>query len=186
MTPSNPQPDPKHLPGHAAKQFFVADILPTGDVRSCEPYTYSLLEQIPGATDLIAVLASNLYRTPDSFEVELGAPHELVLRCSSIAPTSAIATLRRRSDRATVSLSLLVTGQDPTADRITIETLQKHLIKELRNTPHEPSFDLLSLPNRPLVATINLADPQTPTSRRLAALTDRCLAAAFFRYHHLA
>jgi hypothetical protein len=174
-----PQPSVSFPPG----MFSVADFGPAGDLRSNQPYTYALLEKVPGALDLLASFSMHLYRTPESFETTIDLGERLTLRFLAPAPTAGLGTLR--CDGALISLSLLATGLDPQADDVTLNALQKHLLRELRDTPHEPAFSLLSIPQRPLLATLVFADPPTPRAQHLAAIADRCLAASFFRYHGL-
>jgi hypothetical protein len=71
-------------------------------------------------------------------------------------------------------------------DRLTLDVFQKHLLRELHDTGYEPSFALMDLKDRPLVATINFTAPPDPSDQFIVALTDRCFAAAYFRYHQLA
>jgi hypothetical protein len=78
-------------------------------------------------------------------------------------------------------LSLLASGIDPEADRLTLDAFQKHLLRELRDTGFEPAFALMDLKQRPLVATINFKSPTEPADQLLTALADRCFAAAYFR-----
>lgn len=166
-----------------AGTFHVADFGPAGDLRSNQPYTYALTEKLPGCPELLGTLSMHLYRTPESFETALDLTDRLTLRFLAPAPTAGLGTLR--CDGQLISLSLLATGIDPQADDVTLNALQKHLLRELRDTPHEPAFSLLSIPQRPLLATLVFADPPTPRGQHLAAITDRCLAASFFRYHGL-
>ena len=55
------------------------------------------------------------------------------------------------------------------------------LVRELHGTPYEPAFTLLDLKDRPLIATFNFRSPPTAEAQTLAALLDRCFAAAYFR-----
>ncbi len=91
-----------------------------------------------------------------------------------------------RHEGRVVSVSLLVSGINAETDRLTLEVFQTHLLRELHDTGFEPSFALMDLKERPLVATINFAAPPDPSDQFVVALTDRCFAAAYFRYHHLA
>ena len=84
------------------------------------------------------------------------------------------------------AFSLFVTGKEPEADRITLETFQRHLLRELRDTGFEPAFGLLGLTERPLVATINFAPPVEKADKIHVALADRCFAASYFRCQDLA
>jgi hypothetical protein len=167
------------------KSFTVADLDVRGDLRAKQEYSYALLEQIPGALDMITEFSAALWRTPEEFEAPLdpGRPN-LTVRWRASAPTAGMATIRCRGELA--SVSMVTTGINPDADRLTLEAFQRHLLKELRNTPIEPGFDLLSIPERPLVATVNFQSPGEPGDQLRVALADRCFGAAYFRYHGLA
>jgi hypothetical protein len=164
--------------------FLVADLNVKGELQLQEPYSYEALEHIPGAGELIARCSGALWRTPDHFEMPLNpATAHLSLRWSASAPTAGIATIR--FDENLVSLSLLATGIEADADTITIQAFQTHLLRELHDTGVEPSFALLDLKQRPLVATINFRSPPHAADQHVVALADRCFAAAYFRYHRL-
>ncbi len=166
--------------------FTVADLNTRGELQLRQTYGYSQLEQIPGAADLIGIFSGNLYRTPEEFETKLPpeGPTTLNFRWRCSCPSAGIASLRTAGRLA--SVSLIVTGINPEADRMTLEIFQKHLLRELHDTGIEPSFALLELKDRPLVATLNFASPTDLNEQVIVALTDRCFAAAFFRYHRLA
>jgi hypothetical protein len=167
------------------RNFCVADLNAKGEVTSSAEYDYSLLEQIPGALDLIVHFSTWVWRSPDEFEVPLPSPRcHLTWRWLASAPTAGIATLRSRQDVITVSF--LATGIDDQADKLTLDSFQHHLLRELHDTGIEPAFDLTALARRPLVATINLFDPEQSEDLPVVALADRCFAAAYFRYHRLA
>lgn len=168
---------------HPAGTFHVADFGPAGDLRSDQLYTYELTERLPGCAELLGTLSMHLYRTPESFETVVDLTERLTLRFFAPAPTAGLGTLR--CDGSLISLSLLLSGLDGPAEEVTLNALQKHLVRELRNTPHEPAFSLLSVPQRPLLATLVFGDPPTARGQHLAAVADRCLAASFFRYHGL-
>jgi hypothetical protein len=160
--------------------FVVADLNVQGELQLQETYAYEQLELIPGASDLIAHFAASIWSTPEEFEIKVpGARSALRMRWRSSADTSGIATLR--SDDQLASLSLLASGIDPEADRLTLDAFQKHLLRELRDTGFEPAFALMDLKQRPLVATINFKSPTEPADQLLTALADRCFAAAYFR-----
>jgi hypothetical protein len=162
--------------------FYVADLTPQGELQLQAEYRYEELEQLPGAGDLIGIFSGLFWRGSDEFIANLDG---LTLRLSQPAPTTAIATLRQ-ADEKLLSLSLLLTGLNADADQITLSSLQTHLLRELHGTPFEAAFSLLQISARPVVASIHLAAPDDPQLRSLFALSDRCLAAAFFRYPHLA
>lgn len=165
-------------------QFWVADFNTRGELRSNMEYGYEQLERIPGASQLIAQFSSSLWRDPKEFETTLGAGH-LKFRWYASADTAGIGTLRVEGRLA--AISLLASGIDRDADHVTLQAFQQHLLRELHDTGIEPSFSLLELKQRPLVATINFEQPiEAEVDQLLAALSDRCFAASFFRYQHLA
>ena len=168
------------------QSFTVADLNTRGELQLKQTYGYAQLEQIPGAADLIGIFSGNLYRTPEEFETKLPpeGPTSLSFRWRCSSPTAGVASVRW-GDRL-ASVSLIVSGISPEADRMTLEIFQKHLLRELHDTGVEPSFALLELTERPLVATLNFASPVQPNEQVIVALADRCFAAAFFRYHRLA
>jgi hypothetical protein len=164
--------------------FFVADLNSRGELRDKAEYHYQTLEQVPGADDLIAHCSANLWRAPEEFETMIpGGRGGLMFRWRASCPTAGIATLRFKNEL--LSLSLLASGLDPDADRITLLAFQQHQLRELRDTGIEPAFHLMDIPERPLIATINFQDPEDASLRAAAALVDRCFAASYFRYHHL-
>jgi hypothetical protein len=168
-----------------SRVFVVADLNVRGELQLQQDYQYDQLQQIPGAMELIAVLASEVWRSPEEFEINLPlAQSDLLFRWRASAPTAGVATLR--SDGELASLSLLACGIDETADHLTLEAFQRHLLREWRDTGFEPAFALMDLKQRPLVATINFRSPTSPGDQLLTALTDRCFAAAYFRMHGLA
>ncbi len=85
-----------------------------------------------------------------------------------------------------MTLSLLACGLDMQGDAITLQSFQAHLLHELHDSGIEPAFDLLSLNERPLIATINFRSPGSPAAQQVVALADRCFAASYFRTHGLA
>jgi hypothetical protein len=160
--------------------FWVIDLTAAGEVRLRQEYDYRSLEQLDGAIGLISAFSSHLWRAPEGFDLPLPGGR-LNLRLRPAAETCALATLREIEDDQLLSLSILLAGQQPDADTATLSALQHHLFRELHDTGHEPAFDLLHLRDRPLVATLNLRAPQHPADQSLFALTDRCLAASYFR-----
>ena len=109
---------------------------------------------------------------------------EMTYRWTATAETAGITTLRRGGELA--SLGLLASGQNPEADRLTLEAFQTHLLRELHGTPYEPAFGLREVCERPLVAVVAFAAPSEQVEQVLVALADRCFAAAYFRYLNLA
>jgi hypothetical protein len=165
--------------------FVVADLDSRGELRSKSQYTYEALQQIPGADELITHLSAYLWRSPEEFETPVPGGHgALTLRWRACAPTAGIATLRFHANLS--SLSLLATGLNPDADRLTFAAFQQHQLRELHDTGIEPAFHLMDLTDRPLIATINFLDPGDAAVHRTAALLDRCFAASYFRYQQLA
>lgn len=163
--------------------FAVADLNAKGELLLKEFYRYQDLERIPGATDLIASFSADLWRSPREFEA-VPSGSRIRFRWRATADTAGIATMR--CPQGLASVSLLVSGLVPEADAITLAAFQRHLLSELHDTGYEPAFELMEIPERPLVATIGFNDPATEVDRMVLALADRCFAAAFFRYHGLA
>jgi len=166
--------------------FVVADLNSRGELELRGEYRYGLLEQVPGAAELIGTLSGHLWRSPEAFDEPLptgGSP--LAVRWRAVGPTAGIATLRTESDDL-VSLTLLACGLDAEQDRLTLAAFQQHLLRGLHDTGYEPAFALMDLADRPLAATINFTPPPDAAGRAVAALADRCFAAAYFRYHGLA
>ena len=164
--------------------FHVADLNAKGELRAQEHYTYDQLQRIPGAAELIAQFSTLIWREPEEFESQISWASNLKLRWRASAPTAGILTLRWTDELA--SLSLLCTGMNEQADFLTLQAFQKHLLAELHDTGYEPGFDLMDLKSRPLVATIAFRSPDEAREQMVAALADRCFAASYFRYHHLA
>lgn len=165
--------------------FLVADLSASGELQFKNEYQYATLEQVPGAAELIGQLSGALWRMPEEFEEHLDPEHPaLRLRWRSLSASSGIATLRAGEDL--ISVSLLCSGISEQADQVTLQTLQTHILRELRDTGFEPAFGLMDLRQRPLAATINFQSPSRPSDRHLAALTDRCFAASYFRFLGLA
>lgn len=164
--------------GNRRKDFYVVDLTGTGEMRLNERYEYEVLERIEGASELIGLCSSWLWRTPEEFETPLpgGA---LNLRWRSCSQSSGLMTLRER-DRL-ISLSVLLSGRGADDDLATIKPLQLHIVRELHDTGYEPAFDLMGLTERPLLASMNFAAPEGPADQRLFALCDRCFAASYFR-----
>lgn len=168
------------------RNFFVADLNVRGELLApAAEYRYADLEQIPGAVDIIAECSRALWLWEDEFEAPLNTLRpDVVLRWRASAATAGVATVRCGGELA--SVSLLASGRDPDADRLTLEAFQRHLLNELRDTGYEPAFALVQLEQRPLVATVNFLSPPDAVAQMLVALGDRCFAAAYFRRHGLA
>jgi len=162
------------------KSFHVADLRASGEIHSTAEYAYEHLEQVPCARELIADLASSLYREPEEFERPLDPRGEMVFRWHSNSSASGNSSLRDRGNL--ISFGLLVSGLNSDSDQITLETFQTHLLRELHGTPYEAAFDVMSLQQRPLLVSVAFGEPAEKAGQSLAALADRCFAAAYFRY----
>src|SRR5689334_7525110 len=98
--------------------FHVADLTPAGERQLLAEYGYAQLEQIPGAAEMMVVLATHLYRSPQEFEIPLPYPgSKVTLRFSATSDTTGIATVRCTGELA--SVSLLASGKDANADHTT-------------------------------------------------------------------
>ncbi len=168
-----------------ARGFFVADLTVRGEMQALERYDYAALEQIPGAAELIVRFSTALYRSPETFELMLPSSEaETHFRWLASAPTSGIATLRCSGEL--ISLSILASGKDASTDHLTFEAFQHHLLRELHDTGVEPGFALMDIKERPAVATVNFQSPKNQGDQLVAALSDRCFAASYFRFQNLA
>jgi hypothetical protein len=165
------------------RQFWIVDLTASGEVRLKQEYEYRLLEEIPGATDLITGFSTHLWRSPDEFVTNLPGGH-LQMRWRSCSLTSGIATLWYRGELA--SLTVLLCGTEPERGADTLQPIQNHLLRELHDTGIEPAFDLMEIPERPVGATLNLRAPQEAGEQLVFALADRCFAASYFRMMGLA
>lgn len=174
----------------------MADLDARGDLRLKAEYQYDVLERVAGAPELIGRLSGLIWRSPDAFNEELptdadtnvdtvSASEPLSVRWRASSPSAGIATLRAGDGRL-LSVTILACGLSAEQDAMTLRAFQSRLLHELHDSGFEPSFDLLALAERPLAATINVASPTDPAGQRVAALADRCFAAAYFRYHGLA
>lgn len=169
---------------HPPRRFFVTDLTALGDVVATAEYQYEQLERIPGAAELIVQFSTALYRSPQEFEIALTLAPQMTYRWLASAETAGISTLRENGELA--SLGLLASGINREADHLTLEAFQKHLLRELHNTEHEPSFAMMHIAERPLVAVVPFREPRDKPAQLVAALADRCFAAAYFRYLNLA
>jgi hypothetical protein len=166
------------------KQFWVADLDAKGEIKLKEQYEYDTLQMIDLAAIMIAEFATFIWRDPAGFEIGMPGAQNLVVRWRPTAETAGIATLRSHGKLA--SISLFAAGLDRQSDALTFQAFQNHLVKELHDTGYEPAFDLLDIPERPIVASVHFAAPEGANERSMFALADRCFAAAYFRYHGLA
>jgi hypothetical protein len=166
------------------RTFHVADLNARGELLAQQAYRYDHLEQLPGAADLITSFATLLWRNPEEFEATLPTSRGVRVRWRASSPTSGILSLR--CDEELASVSLLACGISADADRLTFDAFQRHLLRELHDTPTEPAFALMDLHARPLIATINFLSPPGELDRLVIALADRCFAAAYFRTKDLA
>lgn len=163
------------------RPFFVADLNTQGELRQITEYDYPALERIAGASDLIGRCSGELWKSPEEMEVFLTDDRQTALRWRSTAASAGVATVRRGNGEL-VSISLLAAGMNPEADKTTLAAFQQHLVRELRQTPFEPAFDLLGLKQRPLLATITFALGSESPDKMIEALADRAFGAAYFRY----
>jgi hypothetical protein len=167
------------------EQFVVADLDARGELHARQAYRYDDLVQLPLAAELIGEFSAAIWKSPEAFELNpISSTTRISCRWRASAATAGIVTLRY-DQAALASLSLLACGIDSDADKITLAAFQRHLLQELHDTGYEPAFDLVSLTDRPLVATINILSPPDPDVQMAIALSDRCFAASYFRYQGL-
>jgi len=165
--------------------FFVADLNAKGELRHITEYDYVTLERIPGASELIGCCSGALWKSPEEAQFVLSDEHGTWLRWRSTAVGTGIATVRRAAGDL-VSISLLASGLTLESEATTLGVFQQHLVRELRQTPFEPAFDLLQLTQRPLLATMTFLSGPGDKEHMVEALADRAFAAAYFRYLQMA
>lgn len=166
------------------RRFWVADLDARGELHSKAEYGYEDLEQLPRAADMIAGFSAAIWKSPEGVDLDpVLASTRISCRWRASAETAGILTLRSGDKLA--SLSLLASGKDAEADRITFGVFQRYLLQELHDTGYEPAFDLVELANRPMVATFNIFSPPEAADQMATALADRCFAASYFRYQGL-
>jgi hypothetical protein len=93
------------------------------------------------------------------------------------AGTAALATFW--SHGKPVTTSAMVPGLAEDHDRQALEGLQSLVVGFFGGTSAEPGFDLLAIPQRPLLATVPIPAPPSP-DMGIIADAETCLAAAFF------
>jgi hypothetical protein len=80
-----------------------------------------------------------------------------------------------------VTISALAPGRDPADDEQVLAALQDLVVRFFGDSPVEPGFELLSLAERPLLATMPIPRPAVAKDLGLIADAETCLAAAFFQ-----
>ena len=93
------------------------------------------------------------------------------------AGSAALATFWSRGEPVTTSA--LAPGLDADEDRLALEGLQSLILCFCGDSPAEPGFDLLTIPDRPLLATVPIPAAPDPDMATIAD-AETCLAAAFF------
>ena len=93
------------------------------------------------------------------------------------AGSAALATFWSRGEPVTTSA--LAPGLDADEDRLALEGLQSLILCLCGDSPAEPGFDLLTIPDRPLLATVPIPAAPDPDMATIAD-AETCLAAAFF------
>ena len=91
--------------------------------------------------------------------------------------TAALAAFWSRGEPVTTSA--LAPGLDADEDRLALEGLQSLILCLCGDSPAEPGFDLLTIPDRPLLATVPIPAALGPDLGTIAD-AETCLAAAFF------
>jgi hypothetical protein len=153
--------------------FHDVTIDATGDIRSRR-----VRSTTTPADEAFTLFHDLLARHGADFRVPLpvgGLEHiELAL---TRAGTAALATFW--SHGAPVTTFALVPGLVEDDDRQALQGLQSLVVRFFGGTSAEPGFDLLSIPERPLLATVPIPAPPSP-DKGIIADAETCLAAAFF------
>ena len=159
--------------------FHDFTVLATGEIRSRRVHETDALE--PAAVEWFSAL---LAEGGEDFrrEVHPGIAPGLALWWTRKGPGRATATFLQ--GREPLNVSALLMGGDPEAERRHLRELQADIVSALwraADPSFEPAGDILSLAERPLLATVPLcADPRLRDAVMMAADMSTCLAAAFF------
>jgi hypothetical protein len=160
---------------HVPMTFHDITVNATGDIRSRRTHDSTRIE--PAAVEVFRHLMG---RHGEDFRMWLpvrGLEH-LELGFTR-AGTAARATFWSR--RAPVTTSALVPGLDADDDRQALEGLQALVVRFFGGSSAKPGFDLLAIPERPLLAMVPLPLPPQPhPDMGIIAHAETCLAAAFF------
>ena len=154
-------------------RFHAVTIDAAGGLRSRRTHDSATL--LPAT---VAIFRALIERHGEEFRV--GLPVEVldhVELALTRAGSAALATFWARG--APVTTSALVPGIDPRDDRQALEGLQSLILCLCGDCPAEPGFDLLTIPDRPLLATVPIPAAPSP-DRGAIADAETCLAAAFF------
>jgi hypothetical protein len=137
--------------------------------------THDTATLVPAAVE---VFRSLLERHGDAFRVRLPV-RGLELQWTREG-SGALATFWSRN--VPVTTAALAPGQDAAVDRAVLDSLQQLVMRFHGDSPEEPGFDLLSIADRPLLATLPIPVPAVAPSPDMGVIADAetCLAAAFF------
>jgi hypothetical protein len=91
---------------------------------------------------------------------------------------AALATFWSR--KAPVTMSALASGLDADDDRAVLVSVQQFVLRLHGDSPAEPGFDLLTIAERPLLATLPVPAAAMSPDMPVIADAETCLAAAFF------
>jgi hypothetical protein len=164
--------------------FTIADLNARGDLQLKAEYRYADLEQVPGRRSSSGSSPGSSGSRPTSSRRRSRSTDDALVPLAVVVPE-----FRHRDPargRRAGGGELLASGVNENTDTVTLETFQRHLLRELHDTGFEPAFALVQLTERPLSATFNFKSPDAHVDRLVAALADRCFAAAFFRFQGLA
>lgn len=81
---------------------------------------------------------------------------------------------------APITTSALASGHDAADDWAVLAALHDLMLQFFRDSPFEPSFVLLDVAERPLLATLPIPAPTICPDIGIIADAETCLAAAFF------
>ncbi len=138
--------------------------------------THDTAGLVPGAVE---VFRSMLDRHGDNFREPLPIPAFAHIGLSwTRQGTAAVASFWARGDPVTTSA--LAPGLDAGDDHAALDGIQSLVLHFHGDSPSEPAFDLLTIADRPLLATVPIPVPSNRADMAIIADMETCLAAAFF------
>lgn len=166
-------------------RFADYTILPNGEKHSKRKHYSEML--VRSAVD---VFAQAMLPSPCDFRAPIPVREfaHIQLQFTSTDPASALATFwapeRGQTEMVPLTTSVLLRGTDRHAEKQAQIAAQGLIVKLLRDAGAidagmEPAYDLIGLPERPMIASIVIYPGRHPDMQVIADM-ETCLAAAWF------
>ena len=156
--------------------FFHLTISPRGDIQRTRQFETELLVR-----KRVTLCARVLAQNGDEFRATLGELSTMDMELHWHSRTSGAATAFLKRDRAVLCSFALAAGHSCQQDDHVMRWLQRELVSAIDDGRIEPSYDLLTIRQRPVLFSVPW--PKRALSTRERLLVDdfaTCLAAAFF------